>query len=65
MTIIKSRGCTLTEVGVQHAPKRCPGCSRRVGTRFVALYTGTPADKTLIGWRCVRCGYQSSVLDGE
>ena len=30
-------------------------CHKRVGVAFSAIYTGTPEDKTLVGWRCRRC----------
>jgi hypothetical protein len=56
VNVIKSRPAGLADIGVPNAPRRCPRCRRKVGGRFIALYTGTPADKTLVGWRCTQCG---------
>lgn len=55
--IIKGRGARLDEV-VPDAPTHCPSCQHRVGTAFSAIYTGTPEDKTLVGWMCRRCGVE-------
>ena len=52
--VVKSRGARLAEV-VPGATARCPMCHKRVGVAFSAIYTGTPEDKTLVGWRCRRC----------
>jgi hypothetical protein len=52
---IRSRPATLSEVGVPDAPRRCPNCRHKIGGRFSAVYTGTPAAKTLVGWMCLNC----------
>lgn len=63
MTLVKSRAAKLLEI-VPGAVDKCVTCNRKVGARFYALYTGTPADKQLVGWVCSRCG-TVHVLDGE
>lgn len=62
--IIKSRAATLAEIGVPDGPKRCPGCRRKTTGNYIAVYDGTPAGKTLIGWQCRSCGYHS-LIGGE
>jgi hypothetical protein len=52
---IRSRPATLAEVGVPDVPRRCPHCRHTIDGHFMALYTGTPADKTLVGWQCLHC----------
>lgn len=57
ITLIRSRAAKLAEV-VPNAPKRCPACKRRVGTHFVAFYTGhpeVPETVRLVAWKCTRC----------
>ncbi len=55
--IVKSRAARFDEVFLGE-PKRCPSCRRLVGTAWSAIYTGTPADKKLVGWLCRRCNVE-------
>lgn len=59
--VVGSEAATLADV-MPEAPPQCPKCGRTVGTKFIALYEGTPADKLLVGYRCTQCNQNNQYL---